>query len=323
MCPYKSNLVSVIIPAFNSERYLSDAVESVLNQTYKNFELIVVNDGSTDRTEEILKQYFDRIQYIYQHNKGVAAARNTGIRVSKGEYVAFLDSDDIWAKNNLRLQINYLKNNPDIGLIYGEIVNFNGHETDEELWSVIMETPRPKGHIFQDLILACLFQTSTVMVRRRVLDTVGFFNESLPLGEDYDLWLRIAANHKVGYVPDMLCKYRRHASSLTATNLLEMPWELKVVERALKMFPQEKEKIPSLKLRKRFAKTYFHNGYAAFLRGQYSLANSSFRKSLSFMPFNTRAIIYFLISRFSPRHGSIIINFLKQAFSKNSEKVKR
>ena len=134
MSNYRKNLVSVIIPVFNSERYIASAVESVLKQTYKEFELIVVNDGSTDKTVKVLEQYIDRIHYAYQPNKGVAAARNAGIRASKGEYIAFLDSDDLWIRDTLILHVNYLQNNPNIGLVYGEVLVIDERGKRRELF---------------------------------------------------------------------------------------------------------------------------------------------------------------------------------------------
>ena len=312
MLAYEKNLVSIIMPAYNSEKYISSAIESVLNQTYTNFELIVVNDGSTDNTIDILKKYSDRIICISQRNKGAAFARNNGILAARGEYISFLDSDDIWPNDTLKLQYEYLRTHPDVGLVYGEMELFDQTGTLDKNWAITRGRGRPEGYIFQNLILDCLFGLSTVMVRRNVLNNVGLFEESLPLGEDYELWLRIAAKHKVGHIPDILMRYRQHPSSLTSINISIKPWEIAALEKALKKFHDEARLISASKIKKRFAELYFENGYNAFLQKHYSISRYNCLKSLSQVPGNWRAIFYLFASSCYPKLIHLIINTIKQ-----------
>lgn len=313
-------MVSVIIPAFNTEKYISQAIESVLNQTYQNFELIVVNDGSTDRTEKVIKKYFNRISYIYQTNKGVAAARNVGISASKGEYIAFLDSDDIWLPEKLELQVDYLSTHLDTDLVYADYATFdNGGGILEENFALSRQLPRPSGYIFQELILKCLFQTNTVMLKRQILEKAGLFDERFLIGEDYDLWLRISAEHKIGYLPKVLAKYRQHPSSITARSLsTDKPWEIKVIEKALKMFPEEKAKMPPLKLQKRLARPYFDIAYVAFHKKKYTVAKHNFRQCLYVWPYNRKAIIYYFLCWAFPQVTSSLLYLLKSTFKKTN-----
>lgn len=315
MLTYEKNLISIIMPAFNSDKYIGDAIESVLQQTYQNFELIVVNDGSVDRTEDILKNYANSIHHIHQSNQGVASARNKGILAARGEYISFLDSDDVWFMNTLKLQYEHLAGNSDIGLVYGEMQLFDHTGTLDKKWSTNLERKRPEGYIFQDLVLSCLFGLSTVMVRRNVLNDVGLFDKNLPSGEDYDLWLRIAAKYKIGYIPEKLMRYRQHSGSLTSLKAPLKPWDIKVAEKALKIYQEEAKKIPHLLLKKSFAERYFHYGYSAFLEGQYAVARYRFIKSISFLPGSWRSLLYLIASCFFPRFNHSMIMIIKHIFS--------
>ena len=130
-------MVSVIIPVYNSERYISEAVESVLNQTYRNLQVIVINDGSTDGTERALEPYMDHINYFFQENRGVAAARNVGIRSSRGRHIAFLDSDDIWMPEKLENQVSYMIGHPEFKFLYSDFVYFNDDNRRQRFNSII------------------------------------------------------------------------------------------------------------------------------------------------------------------------------------------
>lgn len=186
-------LVSVIVPTFNRERFLGDAIDSVLAQTYANFELIVVDDGSTDTTGELLAAHGEAVQVIRQSNQGVSAARNAGIRASKGEFIALLDSDDYWLPEKMACQMDFFSTHPEAGICQ-----------TEEIWirNGVRVNPKKKhrkhsGMIFEKTLPLCLVSPSAVMLRKSLLDEVGLFDPSLPACEDYDLWLRIAWKYPV------------------------------------------------------------------------------------------------------------------------------
>lgn len=294
-------LVSVIIPAYNSEKYISDAINSVLSQTYQDHEVIVVNDGSKDNTERIIKPYLKRITYLYQDNKGSAEARNTGIKASKGEYIAFLDSDDVWSPEKLSLQVKFLNDHPDFDLVYGDYGTFGENGVIDENFPLTRKFPRPDGYIFQDLFLRPLIFTSTVMLQKKVLEEVGLFDEQFVNGQDYDLWLRIASKHKIGYVPKVIAMYRQHQeSAIHKRSYPDKPWEIRVIEKALEMFPEETKKVPVSKLKERLARPYVTLAYKSFYEANYSASRKYFRKYLSLSPFSSRAIIYYLMSCIFP-----------------------
>jgi glycosyltransferase involved in cell wall biosynthesis len=189
-------LVSVIIPTYNRAPVIERAVDSVLSQSFRDFELLVVDDGSEDNTAEILLKYGHEIRVITQPNQGVSAARNRGIRESTGKLSAFLDSDDEWLPEKLETQVS----------LYDEIgPRFVCHT--EEIWERNGKIVNPKskhakqgGRFFERALELCLISPSSVMISRDLLDETGLFDESLPAAEDYDLWLRITAFYDVTFV---------------------------------------------------------------------------------------------------------------------------
>ncbi|MCP3901959.1 MAG: glycosyltransferase family 2 protein, partial [Desulfobacteraceae bacterium] len=209
---HKKPLVSAIIPTFNRGWIISEAVESILDQDYPNIETIIIDDGSTDDTYKKLFPYLDRITYIKQENKGVSAARNLGINNSTGKFIAFLDSDDLWTKEKISCQIDFFKNNPDAMICQ-----------TEEIWIRNGKRVNPKykhkklsGMIFEPSLELCLVSPSAVMIKRKLFEIAGLFDENLPACEDYDLWLRISATLPI-FLIDTPCTIKKggHADQLS------------------------------------------------------------------------------------------------------------
>lgn len=206
--------VSVIIPTYNRSATIKRAVDSVFNQTYKNFELIIIDDGSSDKTESLLKDYFSYSNFIYkrQKNSGVASARNHGIQTAKAEWIAFLDSDDEWLPEKLETQVRFHRNNPILKV-----------SQTEEIWirkgrrvNPMKKHSKPSGWIFESCVPLCLISPSAVMIHRDVFDRVGVFDEKLPACEDYDLWLRLTLDYRVQTLDKPLIKkYGGHDDQLS------------------------------------------------------------------------------------------------------------
>ena len=194
--------ITVIVPAFNAESSIDAALESVFAQTYTAFDVVVVNDGSTDRTAARLERWRDRVTVLSQPNGGPARARNTAIKASRGKYVAFLDADDLWLPEKLALQVEYFTRHPETGLLHTAVLSPDAAAAAGAATGN-MPPPSPPRGAFCELFHTDLdINTLTVMVPRRVLDEVGLFDERREIHvEDWDLWLRIAAWHPIGYVP--------------------------------------------------------------------------------------------------------------------------
>jgi glycosyltransferase involved in cell wall biosynthesis len=219
-----ADLVSVILPTFQRAHLVSESIESVLSQTYPNWELIVIDDGSTDNSFEIIKSYIKkdkRIKYLKQQNKGVAAARNAGLKKTTGGYIAFIDSDDVWLNNKLEKQVTLMEKKLDCMLLAGDVGYPQGG-------TFFLRHPLPPKTNFESLFLRNYVATSTVMLRKKILDLLGCFKEEFKVCEDYDLWLRIALNSHIEVIPDVLAQYRNQPDSLTTDRLVYLKSLLKL-----------------------------------------------------------------------------------------------
>ncbi len=206
-------LVSVIIPTYNRAALVVQAVQSALNQTYTNMEIIVVNDGSTDNTPEILKEYEGKIKYVYQERSERSKARNEGFRHSTGSYIAFLDSDDLWLPTKIEKQVEVLNKKADVGLVY---VGVQFIDTKGNLYDGDLSWERPtRPVLYEDLMTRNIVAgtTSSAMIRRACLEKVGLFDESMNTCEDLDLFRRIARYYEFCKIDLPLVKFRIHGGN--------------------------------------------------------------------------------------------------------------
>ncbi len=214
-------LVSVVVPVFNGEKYVAEAIDSILAQDYPALEIIVIDDGSSDRTLNILSSYGNRIRVLQQANKGSAAARNLGVASATGAYIAFLDADDYWFPGKVGQQVAALQATG-CRMAYS---NFKFWHAVDEVWpqpsKMLAAQDAPafgsveKRWVYADLLLDCLVWTSTVMVEKAVLLAVGGFDEQLRKGQDYDLWLRLSRVVEMAAMPWVTALYRIHGESIT------------------------------------------------------------------------------------------------------------
>jgi glycosyltransferase involved in cell wall biosynthesis len=232
-CPQRaahSEMVSIVLPTYNRSRLVCRAIDSVLAQSYRAFELIVVDDGSTDDTKNRLESYGDRITVIHQANRGVSAARNAGIQAASGPFIALLDSDDVWLPQKLERQIAFFRTCP------GAVIC-----QTEEIWirKGVRVNPgkrhkKHSGMIFEKTLPLCLVSPSAVMLRKSLFDEVGLFDESLPACEDYDLWLRISWKHPVHLLDaPLITKNGGHADQLSRMPGLDK-YRIRALEKILK-----------------------------------------------------------------------------------------
>ena len=206
--------VSVIIPTYNRGWIIHEAIDSVLAQDYTEFELIVVDDGSSDHTSDVLDSYRNVIKVLSQQNKGVSAARNRGIAKASGKFIAFLDSDDLWLPQKLSRQVEFFNTTPDALICQTEEVWIrNGLRANPK-----KRHKKPSGMIFEPSLALCLVSPSAVMIRRSLLEIVGNFDETLPACEDYDLWLRISCRFPVYRIDaPLIIKRGGHEDQLSAS----------------------------------------------------------------------------------------------------------
>lgn len=215
-----SSLISIIMPAYNAEKFIRESIESVLSQTYQNWELLIVNDASTDNTIKIVQTYLadPRIRVInLNENGGLAHARNAGIEKAAGKYITFLDSDDLWTPDKLARQVEYHKQHPEIPISHTRYIMFNEKgEIKRSLRIRLRPSFTKHGLLYKRLLSENIIGVLTVMIQSSVIKSVGGFDDNLRSAEDYDLWLRLSKkNIPFGYLKKSLAKYRVHINSLS------------------------------------------------------------------------------------------------------------
>ncbi|HJD55965.1 MAG TPA: glycosyltransferase [Rickettsia endosymbiont of Pyrocoelia pectoralis] len=251
--------VSVIIATYNRDKFIGEAVQSILNQTYKDFEIIIVDDGSNDSTKEIIASLKDpRINYYYQENKGRSKARNKALELARGKYITFLDSDDLYLPNKLEIQVDYMEKNSDIYMIYtsayciDEVGNSLKHKYEA----------KTSGRIYKDIafFVPVTITLPTVMVRREVFEKAGNFDEVMYRFEDTDMWRRISKHYEIGAISEFTCKLRTHSDNhLLNQDPVKIASALKYY--SLKILNEDQEYgIPFLE--KNISNLYIHYGQA-------------------------------------------------------------
>lgn len=251
--------VSVIIPTYNRERFIADAIDSVLTQTYDDFEVIVVDDGSSDGTPAILSRYADdRLIHLRQNNNGRSRARNRALAIARGKYIAFLDSDDVYLPDKLALQVSFLDSHPDVGMIYTSAACI-----DEEGRGINYRyVASVSGDIYRHIAFfePVTITLPTVMARRSVFDRAGMFDERMERFEDTDMWRRISKVTYIHAMPIETCKLRtHHDNSLASQNPASI---LKAIAYYCKKIRREDKDQPLLVRQKGIAGLYFYYGKA-------------------------------------------------------------
>lgn len=270
--------VCVIIPVYNAMAYLPAALASVLEQTFTDFEVLIINDGSSDNIQKWAKSITDRrVKLISQANQGVSVARNTGISKAQGEYIAFLDADDIWEPTKLAKQVEFLDAHPAVGLVstWVKLVNEQGKFLSETKLSFKPE------NIWHQMIEQCLIACGSVpMVRRSCFETVGLFDPSLKFGEDWEMWTRIAARYDFGLLEECLVSYRQHDNNISK-NFQEMtPDFQKLIE---KMFVSVPAKFLHLK-KQAYGRSSLYIGWKSLESKDYRGAKYYSQQAIAYFP---------------------------------------
>lgn len=295
----KNPTVSVIIPTYNRANLVGKAIKSVLSQTYQDFEIIVIDDGSTDNTEETVKSFNNfKIRYIcHSDNRGISAARNTGIRASRGEYIALLDSDDEWLPEKLDKQIKILQDGPpELGVVYSDLlyIDENGKNMNK------LRNPKKEGYIYEDLLGEnCIGPPSTLLIRKECFHKVGLFDDLVNGMEDWDLSIRIAKYYRFSHIKIPLMKYRLHSNQISKNLRVKNI----AAKRILVKYASE------LEIRRvAHSKHYFHIGNRFCHMGKTKEGQRYLLKAISLYPFYIRYYICMFGSLFGPKCFIFFVN---------------
>jgi glycosyltransferase involved in cell wall biosynthesis len=313
-------LISVVIPSYNAARFVNQAIESVMHQTYSPVEIIVVDDGSTDDTAQILAALGDRICYVHQANGGLSKARNRGIREARGELVAFLDADDKWLPEKLQKQWERLRADPDLKFVHTDV--FDLIETTGEVVHEDRNGRRFTGDCYLEFFKGNVIIPSTVLVTRSCLDQIGIFDEEIrgASTQDMDLCLRIARHHRFSYVDEPLVLYRMHPDNASRNRRMMLEDEYFVLAKALRDDPKLAGRIGSGEVRDRMSRLAFGAGYANIDLGDLPRARRHLRNALRYAPFAPRTWTYF-VSTFLPNGARRELRSIKQRMSRQPDRI--
>jgi len=293
--------VSVIIPTYNCAQYIREAMDSALTQSFNDYEIIVVDDGSTDNTKQIIenycRRYGERVRYVFQQNQGMCVARNNAIRAMRGEYIALLDADDRWKRDRLEEGVRILDANPEIGLLHSGFIRID--ETGRDIGIPQVKECLMSGEIFKRLLLREMhISTPTTIFRKACCDSIGLFDENLTrLGaEDRDLWLRISLQYKVYYINKVLAEYRVRASSLSRKYERMMEGRIYIINK----FCSDGSGYSKLRSRA-LASAYKDLGDTYLFQQEFQKARQQYLKSIMCWPFSIWPGINFLKAAFKIR----------------------
>lgn len=244
----ESALVSIIVPTYNREAFIPIAIDSVLSQTYKHFELIIINDGGTDNTKAVVDAYRlkdPRIHYLEQFNQGQSVARNYGLSIAKGDFICFLDSDNYWPADKLERSLLAFEHYPEADIVYGDCITID--EQGKELHRNNMR--RYSGHIAAQLVKDNFVSMNTAMTRRICFDTLGGMSNGRMVADDYQLWLKFSTQFRFQYVPEYWAYYRVMENQISTNKKLRFDTNEKIIKNFFTAYPHvltEKEKKAGL-----------------------------------------------------------------------------
>ena len=296
----RTPIISVIIPTYNRAYLIGKAIKSVLNQTYQDFEIIVIDDGSTDNTKETVKSFNNfKIRYIcHTNNQGVSVARNTGIRASRGKYIALLDSDDEWLPEKLDKQIKVFKSEfPEVGVVYSNVLYID--ESGKNM-NKLRNPKKVEGYIYEDLLGGNYVGTpSTLLIKKECFNQVGLFDDLLNAENDWDMWIRIAKYYRFALIKIPLVKYRFHSNRISNNP------ELKIImaNRILVKYANVLEKRRGV-----HSKHYFNIGNRFYHMGKMKEGQRYLLKAISLYPFSIRYYICIVGSLFGSKCFIYFVN---------------
>ncbi|ADI75105.1 glycosyl transferase family 2 (plasmid) [Methanohalobium evestigatum Z-7303] len=295
--------VSVIIPTYNRSQTVSKTIKSVLNQTYQDFEIIIVDDNSSDNTEFIIKSFshFDsRVKYIkHNKNKGAPEARNTGIKNSKGDYIALLDDDDEWFPQKLEKQVKlFAKESDDIGLIHC------GYEKIDENGNILIPKKKLKetGNMFYELLESNIIGSPTNLIRSECFKKIGYCDVQLKSCQDWDLWIRISKHYKINYIPEILARYNVSDVSISKNIDSVLSGHKQILDKYF-LYICKNNKIHS-KHMKDIGLLYLH-------KGDYSKSLKYLTLSIHYNPLNWKSVINYLTIRFFKKSAGNYLRLVK------------
>ena len=286
--------VSVVIATYNRASFLAETLDSVMQQKFGEFEVIVVDDGSTDDTKEALRPYGDRIQYIFQENRGPSAARNIGVRRARAPWIAIQDSDDLCAPNHLQTLYDYARDHQDWGMIFANGAYLGGKEHNRETIIPSSKSSRlaRDGVRLVDLFEKSIVRLQAALIAKRCYDAVGGHDETLRISMDLDLAFRIFMRYPVAYLDEVVFYYRKHEGNIGRNQELRLLENIGVIEKLVEDFPQTKNRLGRGRVARRLAYRYYRLAKGRWKDGRRESAREALRQAVSLCPLALKYRLY-------------------------------
>ena len=280
--------VSVVIATFNRADYLPPTVDSVLNQSFQDFELIVVDDGSTDNTRDVLERYGSRLKYLYQCNGGASSARNLGVRHARAPWIAFQDSDDLSLPNHLASLYGFVRKFPACRMVFGNGNYLSGAAQSRGKQTIIQPGKSrqlaEKGVRLVDLFEKSILRLQAALISKQAYDRLGGHDESLRICMDLDLGLRMLMNFPVAYLDEELFSYRIHAGNIGRNEELRLTENIRVIEKLIREYPEARELIGKNLLARRLAYRYYRLAKGRWRQNHREAARQAIKRAIQLRP---------------------------------------
>lgn len=295
--------VSIILPCYNGAKWIRRTIESILVQNYRDFELIIVDDGSIDNSKGVITPFLreERIRYIYQKNQGFSGAINRGIRESKGTLIGFIGQDDLWLPDKLELQVKYFTEHQNISLVYSPYYSV---DSEERIINKIKASNfHSKKKSICKLFIINYVGFETVLVKKHCFDKVGLFDQRMIACSDHDMWLRVAVYFDIGYLDIALVKKRQHGLQLSKNMEIVLKDEFLLVNKAIKYYHFLKKYE-----RKKLASLYFTWGVMLIRNGNFKEAKPKLLKVIKYQPWQLKAIAAYLVPSLYKKIMELIVS---------------
>jgi glycosyltransferase involved in cell wall biosynthesis len=309
------------MPVLNGERFIGEAIESIVAQTYPHYELIVIDDGSTDSTAERVAAFRGKLelQYVrHSERRGIAPSMNDGVRHATGDLIAFLDHDDAWFPEFLRTQVTHLEEHPEVGMVHSDFqtIDVDGNVMEESV-AAARQRKRPSGWVFRELFLDSFIVGNSVLIRKECFARLGMFDESLRWG-DYHMWMRIARHYRVDYVNKVLTKYRQHPTQSTrSTARVSRPDAdsvgLQSIQKILQSYPEIRRELGPSTIRRRISFLYFDMGYAWSCKAAFENARVCLRQAIRTWPLDHRYYMHYAATLMRPSYSMMARRMWRRA----------
>ena len=286
--------VSVVIATFNRAEYLPQTLDSVLGQTFQNFEAIVIDDGSTDDTLRALSPYENRIEYVYQENRGPSAARNVGVRYAKGDWIAIQDSDDLSLPNHLQTLYGYAKDHPNCGMVFANGSYLGGPEHNRDTIIARAKSRRlaAQGVRLEDLFDKSIVRLQAALISKRCYDEIGGHDESLRISMDLDLAFRLFSRYPMAYLDEVVFSYRKHSGNISGNQELRLVENIRVIEKLLQSNQQAKATLGAKRVASRLAYRYYRLAKGRWKQNENDKAREALGQAIQLRPFDLKYRLY-------------------------------